>query len=176
MNHKLKFSIVLICGIFLLSGCAGYDRVLFITKTNVGLDIDDTPPTAEITIARRELAISPTYKDALGKEETLPLLGSFGLTGGSFNPGISSVFAGGDAAVILATKDGGKPAEDDKEKTSELDSSDGGNTAEDEGKLAGLDSSLCLGQWPDTRGPLKRFWHWLADKDYKKIEGRARTP
>jgi len=146
MNHKLKFNIVLISGIFLLSGCAGYDRVLFVTKTNVGLDIDDTPPTAEITIARRELAIAPTYQDTLGEEKTLPLLGSFGLTGGAFDPGISSVFAGGDAAVILV--------------------------AENKGDIK-WDSSLCLGQKPDARGPIKRFWHWITFTDYKKIDARA---
>ncbi len=148
MNHKWNFNILLIIGIFLLSGCAGYDRVLFITKTNVGLDIDDTPPTAEITIARRELAIVPTYQDTLGEEKTLPLLGSFGLTGGVFNPRISSVFAGGDAAVILVTEN----KEDIK-----------------------LDSSLCLAQKPDARGPFKRFWHWITNTDYEKISPHTRA-
>ncbi|MDO9161186.1 MAG: hypothetical protein Q8N35_01645 [Methylococcaceae bacterium] len=113
-----------------LSGCAGYDRALLVTKTNVGLDIDSTPPTAEITIARRELAIQPTFPDqkintsgdknqpsaatasstvANSKTEenlsesqnTLPLLASFGLQGGFFNPRITGYFAGGDAAVLL---------------------------------------------------------------------------
>ena len=148
MNLELKFTIVLISGIFLLSGCAGYDRVLFATKTNVGLDIDDTPPTAEITIARRELAIAPTYQDTKGQEKTLPLLGSFGLTGGAFNPGISSVFSGGDAAVLLVTE---------------------------EGKEKDWDSSVCLSRKPDARGPLKRFWHWITFTDYEKIDGRAHT-
>ena len=148
MNQHLKNGIVLTIGIVLLSGCAGYDRVLFVTKTNVGLDIDDTPPTAEITIARRELAIAPTYQDTIGREKTLPLLGSFGLTGGAFNPGISSVFSGGDAAVILVTEKG-------KEKD--------------------WDSSLCLAQKPDARGPFKRFWHWITFTDYEKIDTRART-
>ncbi|MDH5562122.1 MAG: hypothetical protein OEY91_00655 [Nitrospirota bacterium] len=148
MNQNLKNRIVLTIGIFLLSGCAGYDRVLFVTKTNVGLDIDDTPPTAEITVARRELAIAPTYQDTKGQEKTLPLLGSFGLTGGAFNPGISSVFAGGDAAVILVTE---------------------------KGKEEDWDSSICLSKKPDARGPFKRFWHWITFTDYEKIEARAQT-
>jgi hypothetical protein len=48
MNHKLKYSIVAIIGILALPGCAGYDRILFVTKTNVGLDVDNKPPTEEI--------------------------------------------------------------------------------------------------------------------------------
>ena len=111
MNHKLKCSIVFMIGSLFLSGCAGYDRVLFVTKTNIGLDIDNKPPTAEITIARRELAIVPTYEATTGTENTLPLLASFGLTGGFLNPEITSQFAGGDAAVIL-TQDPSKPNPD----------------------------------------------------------------
>ena len=71
MNHKLKYSIVLIIGILTLPGCAGYDRILFVTKTNVGLDVDNKPPTAEITIARRELAITPAFRDAMGNKNTV---------------------------------------------------------------------------------------------------------
>ena len=139
MNHKLKFSIVLIIGSLLLSGCAGYDRVLFVTKTNIGLDIDNKPPTAEITIARRELAIAPTYQATIEGEKTLPLLASFGLTGNFLNPEITSQFAGGDAAVALAE---GVRVDDTTTTT---------NTKED--------SSICLNEEPDTRPPWKKLWH-----------------
>lgn len=102
MKRHLTCSILLAIGIFTIVGCAGYDRVLFVTKTNIGLDIDDKPPTAEITIARRELAITPTFDNVQGDETTLPLLASFGLTGNFLNPEITSRFAGGEAAVRLA--------------------------------------------------------------------------
>jgi hypothetical protein len=118
----------------LLSGCAGYDRVLFVTKTNVGLDVDNKPPTAEITIARRELAISPTYQDTIENENTLPLLASFGLTGNFLNPEITSQFAGGDAALILAK------GNDEKEQNN---------------------FSICLRKEPDTRPPWKKLWHLI---------------
>lgn len=102
MNRHVKHSILLAAGILALAGCAGYDRILFVTKTNIGLDIDNKPPTAEITIARRELAITPTFQDATDDEKTLPLLASFGLTGTFLNPEITSRFAGGEAALVLA--------------------------------------------------------------------------
>lgn len=85
-------------------GCVGKDRALLMTKTNVGLDIDTTPPTAEITIARREIAIQPTFQNNVkGKDSALPLLATFGKTGSYFNPGITGHFAGGKAAVALTT-------------------------------------------------------------------------
>jgi hypothetical protein len=136
MNHKLKYSIVAIIGILALPGCAGYDRILFVTKTNVGLDVDNKPPTAEITIARRELAITPTFQDAMENENTLPLLASFGLTGNFLNPEITSRFAGGLAAVIIA-----------------------------KGPAAAADSSsLCLSKEPDTRPLWKWLWHKITFK------------
>lgn len=101
MNRKWNCSVALLVLGISLSGCETNDRLLFATKTNYGLDIDSKPPTAEMTIARRELAITPTFQDA-GKENTLPLLASFGLSGKFFDPEITSRFAGGDAAVILA--------------------------------------------------------------------------
>ncbi len=58
-----KLTLVLFCAT--VSGCAG-DRALIMTKTNVGIDVDSKPPTAEITIARRELAILPTFPETVG--------------------------------------------------------------------------------------------------------------
>ncbi|GJL59827.1 MAG: hypothetical protein NPIRA03_26840 [Nitrospirales bacterium] len=130
----------------LLSGCAGYDRVLFVTKTNVGLDIDTEPPTAEITIARRELAIQPTFSN-VEKESGLSLLAAFGLTGNFFNPSITAHFAGGDAAVYLIPGDETNP----------------------------VNSGLCLSQEPqDPRGLLLRFWHYITGQEYKNVKDEPR--
>lgn len=137
-----------------VSGCAG-DRVLMATKTNVGLDIDTKPPTAEITIARRELAIQPTFpqtkgkKDSNGnesKETALPLLGSFGLQGNFLNPRITGQFAGGDAAVYLA-QESNDP----------------------------VDSSLCLKEPPeDPRGWFLKTWHYLTGTTLEEYQKEAR--
>lgn len=99
-----------------LIGCST-DRVLLMTKTNIGIDVDNKPPTAEITIARREVAIQPTFPvnyqaknnneltataESSSDELSLPLLASFGLEGNILSPRITGHFAGGDAAYFLA--------------------------------------------------------------------------
>lgn len=134
MSHKFKCGIAFMIAGLSISGCAGYDRVLFVTKTNVGLDIDNKPPTAEITIARRELAITPTFQNAHGADNTLPLLASFALTGGFLNPEIISRFAGGDAAIILAQ---------------------GSNQQKEP-------YSLCLTSEPHMKPLWKKIWHFLS--------------
>jgi hypothetical protein len=146
MNHELKCRIVFMIGTLCLSGCAGYDRILFATKTNVGIDVDNKPPTAEITIARRELAITPTFQDSVEQDNTLPLLASFGLDGGILDPDLSSRFAGGEAAVLLAMG----PA---KASSAMLNSS-----------VTSDLSSICLNKQPDTRPLWKWLWHWIINK------------
>lgn len=88
-------------GVF-LSGCAvGYNTTLFTTKSNVGLDVDTKPPTAEISIARREGVIAPAFESG----KTPPVIASFGTNSNplsSFLFGVQSTFAGGDAAVALS--------------------------------------------------------------------------
>ena len=152
----------------LIAACAGYDRALLVTKTNIGLDVDTKPPTAEISIARREVAIQPTYPETveqgdpkkaatatgagastkatvatMSKETALPLLASFGLQGNFLNPRITGHFAGGDAAVYLAQET--------------VDNAKGG-----------LDSSLCLKSEPkDTRSLFLKFWHFITNKSYE---------
>ncbi len=139
MNSLVTRHIILATALLSLSGCAGYDRILFVTKTNVGLDIDNKPPTAEITIARRELAITPTFQDATDDEKTLPLLASFGLTGTFLNPEITSRFAGGEAALVLAQ---GPDRQADPAKLSE-------------------EPFLCLSKKPETES----WWEKLFGKD-----------
>lgn len=145
MNHKFKCGIAFIIAVLSLSGCAGEDRILFVTKTNIGLDVDSKPPTAEMTIARRELAITPSFRDAYGNENTLPLLASFGLTGTFLNPEITSRFAGGPAAVILAEGP---------------DALGSGSSAKAE-----QDFSICLQKQPNTRPLLKGLWHKITRAD-----------
>ncbi len=92
---------------FMLGGCTlGYNSLLFITKSNVGMDTDTTPPTAEISIARREGVVGPTFE----KGQTPPVLASFrserrGILG--VFAGVSSTFAGGDAAATMTKLFGG---------------------------------------------------------------------
>lgn len=96
----------------ILGGCAGYNTVMFATKSNVGLDVDTKTPTAEITVARKEFVAEPAFEGG----QTPPVMASFkphaGFTGGfqNFFVGVDQTFAGGDAAVIMSTLYG-KPDE-----------------------------------------------------------------
>ena len=89
------FSLVL-----LLSGCViGKTGLLFVTKTNAGLDVSTTPPTAELTISRVEGVVGPQFENG----QTLPVMSSFKFENtGIFAPHVGSAFATGDAAVTMA--------------------------------------------------------------------------
>jgi hypothetical protein len=88
----------------LLTGCAGYNTTMFMTKSNVGLDFDAKPPTAEINISRKEAVIAPSFEGG----QTPPVMASFkpsvGTGGGftSFFMGVDQTFAGGDAALAMS--------------------------------------------------------------------------
>lgn len=99
-NARLLKNICSFLVLVSLGGCAiGFDHTLFMTKSNVGVDIDTKAPTAEISIARRELVIAPAFE----KGQTPPVLAGF-RTGNRllFGFDVSSVFAGGNAALMLS--------------------------------------------------------------------------
>ena len=107
---RVKSSVALLPFILFTGGCAvGYNSTLFMTKSNIGIDVDTKPPTAEISIARREVVIAPSFEGG----QTPPVLGSFRVASkgwfnrptdilSSFLFGVESIFAGGDAAVVLS--------------------------------------------------------------------------
>lgn len=104
-----------VCGFVLFQvGCAALEEhVLFMTKTNVGIDVDSKPPTAEISIARREAVLEPTFEGG----QTPAILASFrsagtGLMGLFYD--ISATFAGGDAATTMTRLYGDNTAGQDK--------------------------------------------------------------
>jgi len=84
------------------SACStGYSRVLFVTKTNLGLDIDKEPATVQLAIGRKEGGIAPSFEG-----RTPPLLASFRYDWNflpiSLFTSVSSTFGGGDAAWVLS--------------------------------------------------------------------------
>lgn len=177
-NVNIIHIITLVFLVLFISGCAGYDRILLATKTNVGIDIDNMPPTAEITIARRELAIQPILPDypspspdnpasstpiaaraasatdknkGSEKEYAFPLVATFAKLGGFFNPEISGYFAGGEAAIHLVSE--GNPSASRPN-----------------------DSSLCLRNEPyDMRNPLKKWWDSMRGKNTEEAKKAARA-
>lgn len=96
--------IALLCRLALpavLTGCGiGYNSMVFSTKTNAGLDIDSSPPTAQISISRSEAVFAPAFEGA----KTLPVMASFRFENeGLFASHLGSAFAAGDAAVAMTT-------------------------------------------------------------------------
>lgn len=89
------------CVAVLLSGCAvGYNSVLFVTRTNVGVDIDSRPPTLEVGVGRQEGVFEPQFEGG----KTLPVLASF--RSKVMGPkrllmGMSSAFATGRSAIAM---------------------------------------------------------------------------
>jgi hypothetical protein len=84
----------------LFSGCAfGYNRVLFVTKTNAGFEATSTPPTIQLDIARTEGVIAPQFQNGA----KLPVMASFRFENdGFFAPAVGSAFTTGDAALTMA--------------------------------------------------------------------------
>lgn len=111
--NRTRSCLLLAAALNILSGCAiGYDTALFMTKSNFGLDVDSKPPTAEISIARREGVLEPAFDG-----ETLPVAGGFSSKGSPLSNylfGVSSIFAGGDAANIVTNLDDESGLEDEK--------------------------------------------------------------
>jgi hypothetical protein len=83
-----------------LAGCAvGYNRTLFVTKTNLGFEVSNTPPTFELALSRVEGVIGPQFENG----QTLPVMASFKFrTSGAFSPAVGSAFATGDAATTMS--------------------------------------------------------------------------
>ena len=85
-----------------LQGCViGYDSTLFVTQSNVGLNVGTKPPIFEMSIARREGVIAPAFEGG----QTPPVMASFRTDSNPFSRfffGVKSTFSGGDAAVALS--------------------------------------------------------------------------
>ncbi|WHZ25424.1 MAG: hypothetical protein OJF51_000219 [Nitrospira sp.] len=104
----------------MVTACSALEEhVLFMTKSNVGIDVDSKPPTAEISIARREAVLEPTFEGG----KTPAVLASFrsagtGIFGMFYN--ISATFAGGDAATTMTALYGDETAGPVKIESSSL--------------------------------------------------------
>lgn len=92
--------LLLLIAITTMPGCGiGTNSLLFVTKSNVGLDFDAKPPTAEVAISRVEGVVEPVFKNG----ETLPVMASFRTEGsGLFAGEIGQTFTTGDAALVMA--------------------------------------------------------------------------
>jgi hypothetical protein len=85
-----------------IQGCAlGYNSVLFATKSNIGVDVDTSPPNLEVAISRQEGVFEPTFEGG----QTVPVMSSFTSKTNSFTNffwGVGSTFSTGEAAFTMS--------------------------------------------------------------------------
>lgn len=150
MNRK-RIIMILICG--LLSACGvGQKKLLFTTRSNVGLDIDAKQFTAQLNIDRQEAVIGPTFEGGQHFPIAAAFLNNNRFLGGF---GVSSLFSGGAAALALTEC----PTMDTDKIT-----------------IFQNQAYLGLTQEPKIKKSLlKRFWGWLTRSDskdeYEKFPG-----
>ena len=98
LNNLLRASfpaIALLCG-----GCGtGTERALVATKTNLGLDFDTQPPTAEVAFSRQSFAIQPAFDNG----GTPPILAGFRHEGKQPRNTLASLISGGQAAILVSS-------------------------------------------------------------------------
>jgi hypothetical protein len=82
----------------LLAGCAT-DRVIFVTKTSIGIDADTTPPTVSIAYDRTDGYFGPRYDSGA----VPPVVSSIKTDLAIFAPKIRQVYATGNAAMLVLT-------------------------------------------------------------------------
>jgi hypothetical protein len=81
--------------LLLLASCADTGRVIFVTTSSFGINVDNKPPTVSIAYDRTEGYIGPRYPDGA----VPPVVASIETDGKIFSPEIRQVYATGPAAV-----------------------------------------------------------------------------
>ena len=102
MRGRISWGGITVLPTLLLSGCGvGYNYAFFMSKSNIGIEADSKPPTAEVSIARREVVIEPTFEGG----KMFPIISSFKARNdvvSSFFFGVAAMSAGGKAASKLS--------------------------------------------------------------------------
>lgn len=92
----------------LLTACAsGPNTVVFVTKTSLGIDVEQTPPTASIAYDRVEGYFGPRYDTSA----VPPVLAIFTTNGQLLGREVKQVYATGNAARLLANRSALVPAD-----------------------------------------------------------------
>jgi hypothetical protein len=97
MKRLRVFSALLLAS--LLTACAtGRDTVVFVTKTSLGVDVEQTPPSASIAYDRVEGYFGPRFDNGA----VPPVVASFTTNGKLLGREVQQLFATGDAARLVA--------------------------------------------------------------------------
>jgi hypothetical protein len=81
--------------LLLAGGCAQSDRVLFVTSSSLGINVDSKPAAASLAYDRTEGFIGPRYDNG-GMPEVVAMIDS---DGGLFEPEVRQIYATGAAAT-----------------------------------------------------------------------------
>ena len=99
MTASIRAALVVAVAGCLLTACSvGVDNVIFVTRTNVAVDFDSTPPTASIGYKRDELVLEPRDKNG----RVLPVLTTVSTSVKPLKFGANHSFATGDAALVIS--------------------------------------------------------------------------
>ncbi len=100
MRSIVGAALALVACSCLLPACSdvGVDNVVFVTRTNVAVDLDATPPTVSIGYKRDELVLEP--RDENGR--VLPVLTTVSTSAKPLEFGANHSFATGDAAIVMS--------------------------------------------------------------------------
>lgn len=96
-QYKLPITLSFLIVIFLIPGCAATDKVIFVTKSSIGIDFDTKPPVASVGYDRIEGYLGPRYSNGA----IPPVIAEIKTDGKIFNPRIRQIYASGDAAVVI---------------------------------------------------------------------------
>lgn len=92
----------------LLTACAsGPNTVVFVTKTSLGVDVEQTPPSATIAYDRVEGYFGPRYDSGA----VPPVLAKLTTNGQLLDRAVKQIYATGDAARLLANPSAQVPAD-----------------------------------------------------------------
>lgn len=119
------YTLILLAWAMFASCGVGHNQILFVTKTNASIEIDNSPPTAVFGIGRIEGEFSPQFEGG----QKIPTLASFKFENQDMlAPHLGSAFAVGDAAMAMAnlyddpTPNGGYKAREKLLKAPSFDS------------------------------------------------------
>ena len=93
-----RFSVAILSGFF-LSGCTSPEQVLFVTKTNLGVDVEPKTTSLDIGFTRVEGYLAPRFKDGVAP----PVVATF-KKDDAFFPNVMQKYATGHAASMMADK------------------------------------------------------------------------
>jgi hypothetical protein len=97
MNRSLVVMGLLLPALLMLACASAPETVVFVTKTSLGVDVEQTPPSASIAYDRVEGYIGPRFDNG----SVPPVFSTFATNGKLLGRDVKQLFATGNAARLL---------------------------------------------------------------------------